>query len=132
MSGTFFVVTIAIASIALVVGGIVIMNIMLVSVTERTREIGIRKALGARRGDVMRQFLIESSTMALVGGILGVIVGIVVAKTVTLLIGMPSAIELWAVLAGLLVSASVGIFFGVYPARKAASLDPIVALRFEL
>jgi putative ABC transport system permease protein len=132
LSRTFFVVTIAIASIALVVGGIVIMNIMLVSVTERTREIGIRKAMGARRGDVMRQFLIESGTMALVGGILGVIVGIAVAKTVTLMIGMPSAIELWAVAAGLLVSASVGIFFGVYPARKAASLDPIVALRFEL
>jgi len=88
--------------------------------------------MGARRGDVMRQFLIESGTMALVGGILGVIVGIAVAKTVTLMIGMPSAIELWAVAAGLLVSASVGIFFGVYPARKAASLDPIVALRFEL
>jgi putative ABC transport system permease protein len=132
LSSTFFVVTIAIASIALVVGGIVIMNIMLVSVTERTREIGIRKAMGARSSDVMRQFLIESGTMALVGGILGVVLGIVVAKSVTLLIGMPSAIELWAVLAGLLVSASVGIFFGVYPARKAASLDPIVALRFEL
>ena len=88
--------------------------------------------MGARRGDVMWQFLIESGTMALVGGILGVIVGIAVAKTVTLMIGMPSAIELWAVAAGLLVSASVGIFFGVYPARKAASLDPIVALRFEL
>ncbi|MGA2991880.1 MAG: ABC transporter permease [Candidatus Korobacteraceae bacterium] len=132
LSGTFFVVTIAIASIALLVGGIVIMNIMLVTVSERTREIGIRKAMGARRGDIMRQFLIESGTMALVGGILGVIAGIVVAKTVTLMIGMPSAIKLWAVAAGLIVSASVGIFFGVYPARKAARLDPIAALRFEL
>ena len=121
-----------VALISLVVGGVGIMNIMLVSVTERTREIGIRKALGARRADVMRQFLIESGTMALVGGILGVIVGVAVAKIVTLLIGMPSAIEPWAIAAGLLVSASVGIFFGVYPARKAASLDPIVALRFEL
>jgi putative ABC transport system permease protein len=108
------------------------MNIMLVSVTERTREIGIRKALGARPRDVMRQFLIESSTMALIGGLIGVLGGILIAEGVTAAIGMPSAIKLWAIFAGLLVSASVGIFFGVYPARKAAKLDPIVALRFEL
>jgi len=132
LSGTFFIVMIVIASISLIVGGIVIMNIMLVSVTERTREIGIRKAMGARRRDVMRQFLIESSTMALIGGLLGVIGGILIAEGVTAAIGMPSAIKLWAIFAGLLVSASVGIFFGVYPARKAAKLDPIVALRFEL
>ena len=132
LSGTFFIVMIVIASISLIVGGIVIMNIMLVSVTERTREIGIRKALGARPRDVLRQFLIESVTLALVGGLLGVAGGIGIAKVVTLAIGMPSAIKLWAVAAGLLVSASVGIFFGVYPARKAAKLDPIVALRFEL
>ena len=132
LSGTFFIVMIVIASISLIVGGIVIMNIMLVSVTERTREIGIRKALGARPRDVMRQFLIESSTMALIGGLLGVIGGILIAEGVTAAIGMPSAIKLWAIFAGLLVSASVGIFFGVYPARKAAKLDPIVALRFEL
>jgi putative ABC transport system permease protein len=132
ISQSFFLAMIAIASVALVVGGIVIMNIMLVSVTERTREIGIRKALGARRGDVLRQFLIESGTLASVGGILGIILGVTVAKTITAIIGMPSAIQLWAVLAGLLVSASVGIFFGVYPARRAAELDPIAALRFEL
>ncbi len=108
------------------------MNIMLVSVTERTREIGIRKALGARRGDVMRQFLIESSTMAVVGGAIGILFGILVAKTVTSLVGMPSAIKLWAIVAGLAVSASVGVFFGVYPARRAAALEPIAALRFEL
>jgi putative ABC transport system permease protein len=132
LSGTFFIVTIAIASISLIVGGIVIMNIMLVSVTERTREIGIRKALGARRKDVLRQFLIESSTMAALGGIVGVLLGIFVAKTVTLLIGMPSVIKIWAVTAGLLVSTSVGIFFGVYPAKRAAELDPIEALRSEL
>jgi putative ABC transport system permease protein len=110
----------------------VIMNIMLVSVTERTREIGIRKALGARRSDVLLQFLIESSTMALIGGAMGVLAGIFIAKVVTLAIGMPSVIKLWAVAAGLLVSGSVGIFFGVYPARRAARLDPITALRFEL
>jgi putative ABC transport system permease protein len=132
LSGTFFIVMIVIASISLIVGGIVIMNIMLVSVTERTREIGIRKALGARRRDVLRQFLIESITMAVIGGLLGVAGGIGIAKLVTLAIGMPSAIKLWAIFAGLAVSASVGIFFGVYPARKAAKLDPITALRFEL
>jgi putative ABC transport system permease protein len=131
-SSTFFYAMIGIAAISLVVGGIVIMNIMLVSVTERTREIGIRKAMGAKRADVMLQFLIESSTMALVGGALGVVFGILLAKTVTLAIGMPSSIKLWAVAAGLLVSASVGIFFGVYPARRAARLDPIAALRFEI
>ena len=123
---------IAIAATALVVGGIVIMNIMLVSVTERTREIGIRKAMGARRSDVLLQFLIESSTVALVGGFLGVVGGIVLAKSVTLLIGMPSSVPLWAVFAALAVSSSVGLFFGVYPAKRAARLDPIVALRFEM
>jgi putative ABC transport system permease protein len=132
LSSTFFIAMIAIAAISLVVGGIVIMNIMLVSVTERTREIGIRKAMGARRQDVLLQFLIESGTMALVGGLLGVLVGISFAKGITALIGMPSEIKLWAVAAGLIVSASVGVFFGVYPARRAARLDPIAALRFEL
>jgi len=132
ITGSFFIAMIAIAAISLIVGGIVIMNIMLVSVSERTREIGIRKALGARSADVLRQFLMESVTLAVVGGVLGVAFGIAVAKTVTLLIGMPSAIALWAVTAGLLVAASVGIFFGVYPARRAAMLDPIAALRHEL
>jgi putative ABC transport system permease protein len=131
ISGSFFIAMIAIAAISLIIGGIVIMNIMLVSVTERTREIGIRKALGARRHDVMRQFLIESSTMSLVGGAIGILLGIAVAKGVTALIGMPSSIKLWAIAAGLLVSASVGVFFGVYPAQRAAELDPIAALRSE-
>jgi len=132
LSSTFFIAMIAIAAISLVVGGIVIMNIMLVSVTERTREIGIRKAMGARSQDVLLQFLIESGTMALFGGLVGVLLGVGFAKGITALIGMPSAIKLWAVLAGLVVSASVGVFFGVYPARRAARLDPIAALRFEM
>jgi putative ABC transport system permease protein len=120
-----------IALISLVVGGIVIMNIMLVSVTERTREIGIRKALGAKPKDIMLQFLIESGTMALVGGAIGVLGGILVAQVITLVAGFPSTIALWSVLVGLLMATSTGIFFGVYPARKAAMLDPIVALRAD-
>jgi putative ABC transport system permease protein len=131
LSGTFFIAMIGIAAISMVVGGIVIMNIMLVAVTERTREIGVRKAMGARRNDVLQQFLIEASILALVGGMIGVVLGITVAKTVTLLVGMPSSVPLWSIWGGLAVALSIGIFFGVYPARKAAMLDPITALRFE-
>ena len=104
------------------------MNIMLVSVTERTREIGIRKALGARPKDILMQFLIESGTMALVGGVFGVLGGILVAQVITILAGFPSTVAVWSVLAGLVMATGTGIFFGVYPARKAAKLDPIVAL----
>ena len=132
LTGTFFIAMIGIAAISMVVGGIVIMNIMLVSVTERTREVGIRKAMGARRSDVLLQFLIEAITLAVTGGVIGVLLGIAVAKGVTFAVGMPSVIKLWAVAAGLVVAASVGVFFGVYPARRAAMLDPIAALRFEL
>jgi putative ABC transport system permease protein len=132
ISSSFEAVAVAIAGISLVVGGIVIMNIMLVSVTERTREIGVRKALGAKRNDILLQFIIESATMALAGGAIGVIGGMGVAQIVTVLLGFPSNIALWSIAAGLLVAGGVGIFFGVYPARKAADLDPIVALRSEL
>jgi putative ABC transport system permease protein len=131
ISGTFFVVTIAIASISLIVGGIVIMNIMLVSVTERTREIGLRKAIGARRSDILRQFLIESSTISLIGGAVGVVLGVLAAKMVSWLSPLPSAVQLWSVIGGLLVALSVGLFFGTYPASKAAKLDPVDALRSE-
>jgi putative ABC transport system permease protein len=131
ISSSFFAVTIAIASISLVVGGIVIMNIMLVSVTERTREIGMRKAVGARRIDILRQFLIESSTIAVIGGALGVLLGVMVAGVVSWLTPLPSTVRLWSVLSGLAVALSVGLFFGTYPAAKAAKLDPVEALRSE-
>jgi len=128
----FGAVVVAIAAISLVVGGIVIMNIMLVSVTERTREIGVRKALGARRQDVLLQFLIESATMSLLGGVIGVILGISLAKLISALIAFPSEVELWSIAISLFVATAVGLFFGIYPAHKAAQLDPITALRAEL
>jgi putative ABC transport system permease protein len=132
ISSIFFDVVIGIASISLVVGGIVIMNIMLVSVTERTREIGVRKALGARQRDVLIQFLIESATMALLGGAIGVMFGVAFAKAITLIIGFPTSVQLWSVLLGLFMATATGVFFGVYPASKAAKLDPVVALRAEM
>ena len=131
ISQTFFAVTIGIASISLIVGGIVVMNIMLVSVTERTREIGIRKAAGARRRDILIQFLVESATLAMVGGIIGILLGASIAVSVAYLTPLPASIKWWAVALGLGVSTSVGLFFGIYPATKAANLDPIVALRYE-
>jgi len=128
----FGAVVVAIAAISLVIGGIVIMNIMLVTVTERTREIGVRKALGAKRKDILLQFLIESALLASIGGVIGVLLGIGMAKVVTLAIGFPSVVALWSIAVGLIVSASVGLFFGIYPAHKASALDPIAALRAEL
>ena len=128
----FGAVVVAIASVSLVVGGIVIMNIMLVSVTERTREIGVRKALGARRTDILLQFLIESAILAAIGGLLGVALGVAGAQALTIAVGFPSQVVLWSVLAALIVATSVGLFFGIYPAHKASALDPIAALRAEL
>jgi len=128
----FGAVVAAIAAVALVISGIVIMNIMLVSVTERTREIGVRKALGARRRDILLQFLIESALLASVGGVMGIVLGVSGAKLITLAVGFPSVVVLWSVLVALFVSAAVGMFFGIYPAHKASALDPIVALRAEI
>ena len=121
----------AVASISLLVGGIGIMNILLVSVTERTREIGLRMAIGARRLHVLLQFLTEAVFLSLVGGVAGIIFGVAVSETISLVSGWPTPISLTAVLGGFTFSAAVGIFFGYYPARKAANLDPIEALRYE-
>jgi putative ABC transport system permease protein len=107
------------------------MNIMLVSVTERTSEIGVRKALGARGRDIMLQFLVESATLALVGGLIGVFLGSSIAIVAAWLTPLPAAIKWWAIALGLLVSTAVGLFFGIYPAKRAANMDPIVALRHE-
>ena len=122
---------IAISSIALIVGGIVIMNIMLVSVTERTKEIGIRKAIGARRMDILFQFLIESAVISATGGLIGIIVGFIIARIVTAATSLPSVIDPTSIVLAIIVSASVGLFFGLYPAGKAAKLDPIESLRAE-
>jgi putative ABC transport system permease protein len=130
--GVFAWVVLGLGSIALVVGGVVIMNIMLVSVTERTREIGVRKALGAKQRDVLMQFLIESALLALIGGFFGVMGGVVVGKLITIFVGFPTAVPIWAVFLGLFLAGAVGIFFGVYPASKAARLDPVAALRAEM
>ena len=121
----------AIASISLVVGGIGIMNIMLVSVTERTREIGIRMAIGARGGDVLAQFLVESVVISVAGGLIGIVLGYAAGIVLAKATGWTVATPLDAALIAVLFSAAVGVFFGFYPARKAAALDPIQALRYE-
>lgn len=126
-----FIVMIAVAAISLLVGGIGIMNIMLVAVTERTREIGLRKALGATTRDILYQFLLESIFLALAGGTLGILLGIGIAKIVELTAHLRAAAPLWTILLGFGFSAFVGIFFGIYPASRAARLDPIQALRYE-
>jgi ABC-type antimicrobial peptide transport system permease subunit len=132
MMGTVVLVTIVISSIGLMVGGIGVMNIMLVSVTERTREIGVRKAIGARRSDITWQFLLEAMTLTLVGGVMGILAGYTVSFLIRSFVpSLPSTVPLWSVITGLVVSVSVGLFFGLWPAVKASRLDPIVALRYE-
>ena len=129
--GTIQVAAIGVTSISLVVGGIVIMNIMLVSVSERTKEIGIRKSIGARRSDIVKQFLAESTMLSLFGGAIGITIAYLLAKLVAVLTPVPTSLPLVAVTFALLVSASVGLISGVYPAWRAARLDPIEALRAE-
>jgi putative ABC transport system permease protein len=129
--GLIAAVALGVVSISLVVGGIVIMNIMLVTVTERTHEIGIRKSLGARRRDILMQFLVESTTLSLIGGIIGLAIAYGISALLVRLTPIPAELPVWAAFLAILVSSGVGLIFGIYPAWKAARLDPIVALRSE-
>jgi putative ABC transport system permease protein len=122
---------VGITILSLGIGGIGIMNIMLVSVTERTREIGIRKAVGARKSDILQQFLLEAVVIAGLGGVIGIGIGLSAAKLISMAANLPAAIPIWLVLVGLGVSCGVGLFFGIFPSMKAARLDPIEALRYE-
>lgn len=129
--GMVAAVALGVVSISLVVGGIVIMNIMLVSVTERTREIGIRKSLGARRRDILMQFLVESTVLSAIGGLFGLAIAWGISQLLARLTPIPAELPIWAAILAVVVSSSVGLVFGIYPAWKAARLDPIVALRSE-
>jgi putative ABC transport system permease protein len=132
ITGLIGLVAIAISALGLLVGGIGVMNIMLVSVTERTREIGVRKAVGARRRDIIGQFLVEAMTLTGVGGVLGILIAVMLTLLVGLLVpSLPSKVPAWALITGFTVSVVVGVFFGVWPAVKAAQLDPVEALRYE-
>jgi hypothetical protein len=132
MMSTVVLVTIVISSIGLMVGGIGVMNIMLVSVTERTREIGVRKAIGARRSDITWQFLLEAMSLTGAGGVMGILTGYTLNFLIrTFVPSLPSTVPIWSVIVGLVVSVSIGLFFGLWPAVKASRLDPIVALRYE-
>jgi len=131
ITGAAYLVMIVISSIGLLVGGIGVMNIMLVSVKERTREIGIRKAIGARSSDILKQFLFEAVFLTGTGGLIGIVIGFAIALLVKAATPLPASVTLWSVILGFIVSVSVGLFFGIFPARKAARMDPIVSLRYE-
>src|ERR1700693_1878073 len=131
ISSAFFAVFIMVSSISAVVGGIVIMNVMLVSVTERTKEIGIRRAMGATQQDILRQFLSESVIQCLMGGAIGISIGFLCALALRSFTSFPASVQAWVAILGLLLSSIIGLFFGIYPATRAAKLDPVVALRSE-
>jgi putative ABC transport system permease protein len=132
ITGTVALVMVVLSSIGLLVGGIGVMNIMLVSVTERTREIGVRKALGARRFDIIAQFLTEAVVLTFLGGLIGMTFGWAVSQASRFVFPtLPTAVPLWAAAMGICVSVGVGLFFGIWPANKAARLDPVEALRYE-
>jgi putative ABC transport system permease protein len=131
LTRVIFAVVPAVVAIGVVVGGIVIMNIMLMSVSERTFEIGIRKSVGARRGDIQRQFLAESVVLATIGGLLGILTGWTLAQLVAVVSPLPARVTMWSISLALTLGAGVGVVFGVYPARRAARLDPIIAMRNE-
>ena len=131
ISGSFFTVFVMVSSISAVVGGIVIMNVMLVSVTERTREIGLRRAVGATKSDILRQFLAEALIQCVIGGAIGIGIGFLSALALRTYTSFPASVQLWVALLGVALSSLIGLFFGIYPARKAAGLDPVTALRRE-
>ena len=131
ITGAAYLVMIVISSIGLLVGGIGVMNIMLVSVKERTREIGIRKAIGARGRDILQQFLFEAVFLTGAGGLIGIVLGFTIAQVVKAATPLPASVTLWSVILGFAVSVSVGLFFGIFPARRAARVDPMISLRYE-
>ncbi len=131
ISGAFFAVFVMVSSISAVVGGIVIMNVMLVSVTERTKEIGIRRAVGATERDILHQFLTESVMQCLIGGAIGIGIGFACALALRTYTAFPASVKTWVALLGVVLSTVIGLFFGIYPAMKAAEMDPVAALRAE-
>jgi putative ABC transport system permease protein len=131
ISSAFFAVFVMVSSISAVVGGIVIMNVMLVSVTERTKEIGVRRAVGATQNDILRQFLTESVMQCVIGGLIGITIGFGCALALRTFTAFPASVQLWVAMLGVILSSGIGVFFGIYPAMRAARLDPVVALRAE-